>query len=258
MRPLVPTDTAISTLQPSRARTLEYLAIAVVVLLAAALRFSNLDSLGYANHYYTAGVKSMLQSWHNFFYVAAEPGGSVTIDKPPVGLWLQAISAYFLGVNGFSVLLPQLLAGTISVIVLHHLVRRSFGPVPGLVAALALAITPIVLATDRNNTIDSTLILTLLLAAWAFIKATETGRLRYLLLGAMLVGIGFNIKMLQAYLPLPAFYALYFLGSAEKIGRKVGKLALASVLLFVVSFSWAVAVDLTPTDQRPYVGSSSG
>jgi len=135
------------------------------VILAAVLRFANLAALGYANHYYTAGVASMLQSWHNFFFVAAEPGGSVSIDKPPVGLWLQAISAYVFGVNGFGVLLPQILAGILSVIVLYHLVRRWFGTGAGLLAALALAITPVVVATDRNNTMDSPLILTLLLAA---------------------------------------------------------------------------------------------
>jgi len=230
--------------------------VAAIVILAAALRFADLSAIGYANHYYTAAVASMLKSWHNFFFVAAEPGGSVTVDKPPVGLWIQAIFAYFLGVNGFSVVLPQILAGILSVIVVYHLVRRSFGTVAGLLAALVLAITPIVIATDRNNTIDSTLILTLLLAAWAFIKATESGKLRYLLLGAALVGVGFNIKMLQVYLPLPAFFALYFLGSAERLWRKVGKLVLASVLLLAVSLSWAVAVDLTPADQRPYIGSS--
>ena len=245
------------SLSLSRERILEIGGLTVILLLAAWLRFSNLNSLGYVNHYYTAGVKSMLQSWHNFFYVAAEPGGSVTIDKPPVGLWLQAISAYFFGVNGFSVLLPELIAGILSVAVLYHLVRRSFGIGPGLLAALAMATTPIVVATDRNNTIDSTLILSLLLAAWAFLRATETSQLRYLLLGAALVGIGFNIKMLQAYLPLPAFYALYFFGASESIWRKVGKLILASVLLLTISLSWAVAVDLTPADQRPYVGSSS-
>jgi 4-amino-4-deoxy-L-arabinose transferase-like glycosyltransferase len=126
----------------------------------------------------------------------------------------------------------------------------------GLLAALALAIAPVVVATDRNNTIDSTLILTLLLAAWAFIKATESGRLRYLLLAAVLVGIGFNIKMLQAYLPLPAFYALYFFGSTERLLRKIGRLALATALLLVISLSWVAIVDLTPASQRPYVGSS--
>ncbi len=178
------------------------------------------------------------------------------MDKPPLGLWIQTIFAHFLGVSGFSVVLPEILAGIASVIVLYHLVKRSFGTIAGLVAALALAIMPVVVATDRNNTMDSTLILTLLLAAWAFIKTTETGKLRYLLLGAVLVGAGFNIKMLEAFLPLPAFYALYFLGSKERIWNKLLKLGLASILLLVISFSWAIVVDLTPAGQRPYVGSS--
>jgi len=43
--------------------------------LAGWLRFANLDALGYANHYYTAGVASMLESWRNFYFAAAEPGG---------------------------------------------------------------------------------------------------------------------------------------------------------------------------------------
>jgi 4-amino-4-deoxy-L-arabinose transferase-like glycosyltransferase len=232
------------------------LALGAIVLLAAILRFSDLASLGYVNSYYTAAVKAMLQSWHNFIFVAAEPGGSVSIDKPPVGLWLQAISAAVFGVNTLGVLLPQLLAGMASVVVLYHLVQRRFGQLAGLVAGLALAITPVVVATDRNNTMDSTLVFTMLLAAWAFIKATESRKLKWLLLGAALTGIGFNIKMMQAYLALPAFYALYFLGAKEAIWRKLRKLALATVLLVVVSLSWVTAVDLTPASQRPYVGSS--
>ena len=230
--------------------------LGAVVLLAGAMRFTNLAALGYVNHYYTAATVSMLQSWHNFFFVAAEPGGSVSVDKPPVGLWLQAISAFIFGVNTFGVLLPELLAGMLSIIVLYHLVGRRFGSLAGLVAALVLAITPVVVATDRNNTIDSLLILTLLLAAWAFVKAAESGRLRHLLLGAVLVGVGFNVKMLQAFLPLPAFYALYFLGSGERLWRKVWRLALATAVMLAISLSWVTVVDLTPASQRPYVGSS--
>lgn len=244
------------TLRQLPARLLRLLALSAIVALAAGLRFTNLAALGYANHYYTAAVASMLQSWHNFFYVAAEPGGAVSVDKPPLGLWIQTISAYFFGVNGFAVLLPEIIAGLLSIILIYHLVRRSFGTAAGLLAALTLAITPIVVATDRNNTIDSLLILTLLLAAWAFMKATETSRLRYLLIGAVLVGLGFNIKMLQAFLPLPAFYALYFFGTNTGLRRRITNLVAVTVLLLVVSLSWAVAVDLTPADQRPYVGSS--
>jgi 4-amino-4-deoxy-L-arabinose transferase-like glycosyltransferase len=113
-----------------------------------------------------------------------------------------------LGVNGFAVVLPQLLAGVGSVILLYHLVRRCFDTAAGLLAGLVLAVRPVAIAMERNNTPDATLIFTLLLATWAFIKATETRRLRFLLLGAVLIGIGFNIKMLQAFLPLPALYAM--------------------------------------------------
>ena len=228
-----------------------------IMLLSSVLHFINLETLGDANSYYTAAVRSMLQSWHNFFFVAAEPGGSVTVDKPPLGLWIETAFAAILGVSGFVVSLPNILAGIFSIPVLYHLVKKYLGILAGLLAALVLAITPVVLATNRNNTMDGMLVFTLLLAAWAFIKATDSGKFSWLVLGAVLVGLGFNIKMLEAYLPLPAFYALYFLGSKTTWLRKVAYLTAATLILLVVSFSWAVAVDLTPVDQRPYIGSSA-
>ncbi|MFQ5341496.1 MAG: glycosyltransferase family 39 protein [Anaerolineae bacterium] len=231
--------------------------LGLVLLLGAFLRFYQLGAYSIGNTYYAATIKSMLTSWHNFFYASFEPGGSVTVDKPPLGFWVQAISAYFLGVNGFALALPQALAGVLSIGVLYKLVKRYFGVLAGLTAALALAVTPVTIATERNNTIDGLLVFVLLLAAWAFIKATETGRLRHLLLGAILVGVGFNIKMLQAFMPLPAFYALYLFGCRHAWWKRILHLGAATVVLLVVSLSWAVAVDLTPADQRPYIGSST-
>src|SRR6185437_15502319 len=119
-------------------------------------------------------------------------------------------SAAVFGFRGFSLFLPQALAGVLSVALLYHLVQRSFGRSAGLLAALTLALTPISVATNRNNTMDSLLVLASLLATWAVIRATETGRLRWLLLGGALVGIGFEIKMLEAFLVVPALVLLYF------------------------------------------------
>lgn len=236
-------------------------ALSAVVLLAGILRFANLSALGYVNHYYAAAMVSMLKSWHNFFFLAAEPGAAVSVDKPPLGLWINAISAGIFGINTFGLLLPELLAGTASVVLLYHLVGRRFGAVAGLASALALAVTPVAVAADRNNTMDSLLIFTLLLAAWAFIVATERagssrGGLKHLLLGSLLVGLAFNIKMLQAFLPLAGFFALYFLGAKAPVLRKLGHLALAAVILLIVSLSWVIIVDMTPASARPYVGSS--
>lgn len=197
-----------------------------------------------------------MDNWHNFFFASYDPGGFVTIDKPPVGFWLQVGSAKLFGFSPFSVLLPQAIAGVLSVFLLYHLIQRRFGVTAGLLAALALALSPISIVTNRNVTIDSTLALTLLVGAWAVLRAAETGRLRWLLLAAILVGIGFNIKMLEAYLVVPAFGLLYLLAAPKSIWKRIGHLALAGILLVVVSFSWIVAVDLTPASQRPYVDST--
>lgn len=232
------------------------LIVIAIMIFSFSLHMCNIESIGNANEYYTAAIESMLKSWSNFFFAAAEPGGSVTVDKPPLGLWIQTIFAYFLGVSGFTVSLPNILAGVFGIPLLYVMVKKYMGELAGIVAGFVMAITPVFIATNRNNTMDGMLVFTLLLAAYAFMQATETGKIKWLMLGAFIVGLGFNIKMLQAFLPLPAFYALYFFASKEKWFRKIINLSLATILLIAVSLSWAIAVDLTPTENRPYIGSS--
>src|SRR5437588_2190727 len=232
------------------------LALGIVLLISIFMNFFQLEQNGFANLYYAAAIRIMLDNWKNFLFVAFDPGGFVSIDKPPLGFWLQAASAKIFGFTPFSIFLPQALAGVLSVLLLYYLVRRHFGVVAGLLAALALAISPISVVTNRNNTIDSTLVLVMLLGAWAVIRAAETGKLRWLLLCAVFVGLGFNIKMLEAYLVVPAYGLLYLLTAPRRIWVRIGHLALAALLMLSISLSWAVAVDLTPASQRPYVGSS--
>src|SRR6266705_1747189 len=232
------------------------LALVGVMLISIFMNFYQLGQNGFGNLYYAAGVRSMLNNWHNFFFVSYDPGGFVTLDKPPLGFWLQVASAKLFGFTPFSIFLPQALAGVLSVLLLYHLVRRHFGVVAGLLAALALAISPISVLTNRNDTIDSTLVLVMLLGAWAVLRAAETGKLRWLLLCAAFAGLGFNIKMLEAYLVVPAYSLLYLLAAPRRIWVRIGQLALAALLMLTISLSWAVAVDLTPAASRPYVGSS--
>src|SRR6266699_4996706 len=232
-----------------------HLALGGITLISVFMNFFQLGQHGFGS-YYPAAVRSMMDNWHNFFFAAYDPGGFVTIDKPPVGFWFEVASAKLFGFSPFSVLVPQALAGVLSVLLLYYLVQRHFGVVAGLLAALALALSPISIVTNRNITIDSTLALTLLVGAWAVLRAAETGRLRWLLLSAVIVGVGFNIKMLEAYLVVPAFGLLYLLAAPRSIWKRIGHLALAGVLLLVVSLSWVVAVDLTPPSQRPYVDST--
>ena len=103
-----------------------HLALSAVLALSAFLDLSRLRSEGYANLYYAATVKNMLTSWHNFFFASFD-AGFVSVDKPSLGFWIQATSAYLFGFHGWSILLPQALAGILSVALLYHLLSCSFG-----------------------------------------------------------------------------------------------------------------------------------
>ena len=123
----------------------------------------------------------MLTSWRNFFFVTFD-AGFVSVNKPPLGFWIQAASAKVFGFQGWSISPPQALAGC-SVALVYHLVRRAMGPAAGLIAALTLALTPISVAISRHNNLEGLLILVILLATWAFVLSAETGLLRWLILG---------------------------------------------------------------------------
>lgn len=237
--------------------TKEKIALSLILLLSAIMNFANLSIEGYGNQYYAAGVKSMTMSLKNFFFVSFDPAGFVTIDKPPLGFWIQAISAKIFGYSGWSILLPEALAGVISVALIYYLVKRSFGSAAGLISALCLAVTPVFVAVSRNNTVDNLLVMTLLFACWALSYAAEKGKLKYLIISMVIVGIGFNIKMLQAYMVAPALYLTYLLSASISLKKRILHLMAATVVLVVVSLSWAFVVDLVPAKYRPYVGSST-
>jgi 4-amino-4-deoxy-L-arabinose transferase-like glycosyltransferase len=75
--------------------------------------------------------------------------------------------------------------------------------------------------------------------------------------GGVVIGLGFNIKMLEAFVVLPAFYLLYLVAARVGWQRRMIHLGLATAVIVAASLPWVVAVDLTPAEQRPYVGSSS-
>src|ERR1019366_6201584 len=66
-------------------------------------------------------------SLHNFFFVSSDPGGLVSLDKPPLGLWLQTVSAAIFGFHPLSLLVPEALCAVAAVAVLYWIVAPRFG-----------------------------------------------------------------------------------------------------------------------------------
>jgi 4-amino-4-deoxy-L-arabinose transferase-like glycosyltransferase len=235
----------------------ELVLFVTIMALGFFLRLYALARNGFGNEYYSAGVFSMTRSLHNFFFNAFDPAGVLALDKPPLALWLQVASVRLFGFAPLSVLVPQGIEGMVSVALVWHLTRRRFGPVPGLVAALLMAITPISVAVDRSSNTDSCLVMVLLLAAWALLAAAERGRWRLLLLAMALIGVAFNVKMMAAFVVLPAFALTWWFGTAAHSPlRRLIPLAAGGVVCLAVSLAWVGAVELTPASERPFVDSS--
>jgi len=227
------------------------------VAASAVLNTVRLAQNGYANIFYSAGVRSMLDSWHNFFFVSFDPAGLVTVDKPPLALWVQAASAKVFGFHPLSLLLPEALMAVLAVAVLYVAIERRFGVAAALGGALTMAVFPSFVAVSRANGVDTLLILLSLLACVATIKACETGRSRWLLTAGVLVGLAFNTKTLAAYLVLPALAFAYAACSPAPPLRRALQLLAAGAATAVVSFAWIAVVEATPASQRPYIGSST-
>ncbi|ERL66390.1 YycA [Schleiferilactobacillus shenzhenensis LY-73] len=230
--------------------------LVAVLILAAFLYAWNIWEAGSANDYYTAAVVSMTKSWHNFWYGAFDPAGFITVDKPPVALWFMAISGKIFGVYGWSVVLPSVLFGIGSVYLIYAMVKRQFGAWPARLSALVMTLTPIVVADSRTNNMDATLIYFMLLATDCLFLAVQKKRPWLVVVSFALIGVSFNIKMLQAFMILPALILFYWLASTQPWKKRLVTFTGAAAALAVFTLAWPLQVDSTSAASRPYIGSS--
>jgi 4-amino-4-deoxy-L-arabinose transferase-like glycosyltransferase len=232
-------------------------ALLALLALTAVLYAAGLSRNGWANDFYSAAVQAGTKSWKAFFFGSFDSSSFITVDKTPASLWVMELSARVFGLNYWSVLLPQAAEGVASVAILHAAVRRWSGPAAGLIAAGVLAVTPVATLMFRFNNPDALLILLLTAAAYAMVRAIDSGRTRWIILAGTLLGFGFLAKMLQAFLVLPAFALAYLVAGPPGLGRRLWQLLAGGAALLAAAGWWVAIVQFTPAADRPYVGGST-
>ncbi|MFK4070784.1 ArnT family glycosyltransferase [Streptomyces sp. NPDC029674] len=238
--------------QPAWARP----ALLGIATLAALLYTWNITSSGFAP-YYSVAARSMSVSWEAFLFTSVDPSATLTLDKIGGFLWPQALSARIFGFHDWALTLPQCVMGVISVLVMYRMVRRWQGPAAGLLAAGLLTVTPVVASMFGHAMLDGSLTMCLVLAADQYQKAVGTARLRSLLLSALWVGLGFQAKMMEAWIIVPALFVGYLVAAPVRLRRRIGQLVVAGVVMFSVSLSWVALMTFTPESDRPYVDGST-
>jgi len=234
-----------------------HLGLLPVLALSGTLEFNKLSQNGYANLFYAAAVKSDLLSLRNFFFVSFDPGGLDSIDKPPLAIWLQTLSAKLFGFAPLSLIVPEGICALLAVALLYFIVAPRLGVIAGLLSALALALFPAFVAVSRENAVDPLLILFMVAACGSGVKAIESGRTRWLLASAVFVGLAFNTKSLAGLLCAPGIGLGYLVCTPASWRKRIAQLVLCAAVGIAVAASWSLAVDSTSASQRPYVGGST-
>ncbi|HEV7657884.1 MAG TPA: glycosyltransferase family 39 protein [Mycobacteriales bacterium] len=230
----------------------------LLVLLAATaiLYLWGLGQSGWANSFYSAAVQAGSQSWKAFFYGSSDPANSITVDKTPASLWIMALSVRVFGLSSWSILVPQALLGVATTGLLYTTVKRWSGPAAGLIAGAVAALTPVAVLMFRFNNPDALLVLLLVAAASATVRATEKASAKWLMLAGALVGFGFLTKMLQALLVVPALGLVYLVAAPTPVRKRIAHLLAALGALIVAAGWWIAIVELVPASMRPYIGGS--
>jgi 4-amino-4-deoxy-L-arabinose transferase-like glycosyltransferase len=240
---------------------LRYAALALIAAVAG-LTYAWAASQDNLEPYYAAAVRSMSASWHDFIFGAVDPAGTISLDKLPGAFWLQALAVRAFGFHIWVFVLPQMVEGVLTVLVLYRAVSRLSTPAAGLIAAVVVAVSPATVALDRGNISDSLMILLLVLAADSVSAAIaaegEGGRgiQARLILAGFWVGLAFQAKMIEAWLLLPAFGLAYLLDGPGPLARRIRQLVVAGIVAGIVSLAWMTAVSLVPAADRPYADGS--
>jgi 4-amino-4-deoxy-L-arabinose transferase-like glycosyltransferase len=239
-------------------RQWEWAAVGLITVGAAVLRLLYIGRVS-PDPFYDAAVRSMGLSWHNFFFGAFEPGGSLSIDKPPVDLWLQVISVKMFGFSSSTLKLPEVFAGIASVPLLFAAVRRIWSTEAGLAAAVAMAVLPVEVITSRSDTMDAVMMALIVLALLLLLRASETGSSAWLLGAAAALGVAFDVKLLETLAALPGLLVFAYLAMPGARRRRVLQLSAAALVYVVVALSWLTATLIAPAHDRPYaIGSTNG
>ncbi|SFF36397.1 ArnT family glycosyltransferase [Curtobacterium sp. YR515] len=227
-----------------------------LLVATAVLYLVNLGVNGYANAFYSAAVQAGSQSWEAFFYGSSDAGNSITVDKPPAFLWVMELSVRLFGLNSWAILVPEALMGVGTVALLYVIVRRRFSAGAALVAGAALATTPVAALMFRFNNPDALLTLLMVLSLWLVLRGVESGRLRWVVLAGVAVGIAFLTKQLQGFLILPVLVGVYLYCSSLPFVKRVVHLLWAALAVVVAGGWWVAVVGLVPSSSRPYIGGS--
>lgn len=256
----LPTRTRIVSFHNTSRQWIETLVFFCLSLLVYTLL---LGRNNYGNEYYAGAELAGAHSWKAFFYGASDFHSTITVDKPPLSLWPSSLAVRLLGLNHYTILFPQVIMGIITAWIIYVIVRKHFSHYTALLSSFFFLICPISFVMFRLNNPDALMLLILTATVYTHTQAISTSQgvqsilkpWQWNLLTGLLMGLSFLTKQLEGLMILPALaIATWILVPTVK--SKVSASFTHLTGLILGAGWWTAIVELTPPQNRPYIGSS--
>lgn len=196
--------------------------------------------------------KNYLTNWDEAWYgdIArnmAETGNIITpywnskpfFDKPPLYLWLTAISFKIFGVSEFSERFISALSGVGVVYLVYSLGKLLFNSKTGILASLVLCSTLGFLYRARTGNLDVLLTFFLLLTMYCFYQGLQKKSSKWFLYMGIATGLGFLTKGFIAFL-FPAMPFLYLVITQEKKIMISKKFMIGLGVALGIALAWVI------------------
>ena len=222
--------------------------VAFIMLLAAFMRFYQLDSLPPGLHPDEAAngldvFKILEQQDFRAFY-------STNGGREALFFYLQSIGVLLFDNTILGLRVAPALLGTLAVGAVYLWASSWFGRRAGLIAALLMAVTPWAVIISRDGFRAGMIMLIVPLSLWLYTKAFQTNKKIWFVLAGVSLGLGFYTyiayRMLPAALVAIALYILIF--RRGWIGKWWKSLALSAVALIITLIPIGIYAIQYPAD----------
>ncbi len=132
-------------------------------------------------------------------------------EKPPIFIWMQALSMSVFGVSEFAARLPNAICGIVTLVVLYNIGRKLVDDKFGMIWALVYASSFLPHFYFKSGIIDPWFNLFIFLGVYYFILFANTKTIRSLIVSALFIGLGVLTKGPVAVLVLGLCVAVYWI-----------------------------------------------
>lgn len=229
----------------------------LLLFISGSVYFWDLTVNGWGNPYYASAAQAGAMDWNSLIFGSADAGNGLTVDKPPLHLWVLALSVKAFGLSSLSVLAPQALMGMATVWLVQRTATAWGSRRQAFLAGLFVVLTPVTSMMFRFNNPDALLLLLWALAAFFVVKSVEQRATHFLYLAALVLGTAFLCKQFQSWILVPAVAIAFMAFGFDRLSTRLCRLLVAAVIMVLPASLWIAVVELTPASQRPWIGGSN-